>query len=115
MAITARLVGKLGGGMEQTPVTDSSYGSSWKTICEVTVPDGETWVVVGDGVLDSGRSTRTAYFRVGGSLSQEASGSASVTAASVVTGPEAVRVQISGGSSVTTASFDGTVYAAKVS
>ena len=54
MAITSEIIGKLGGRVEETPVSGTASGASGseEILHTVEVPEGETWLVVLSGDLD---------------------------------------------------------------
>ena len=51
MAITSEIIGKLGGGVEEVPVSGTASGSSGSSavITTINIPAGETWLVAAIG------------------------------------------------------------------
>ena len=47
MAITSEIIGKLGGGVEESPVSGEASGNSGTStlLTTITVPEGKTWLV----------------------------------------------------------------------
>ena len=117
MAIKSELLGKLGGAdVKAIPVSVTATGDkgSEEVLTTVSVPPGETWLVVVYGNLknkiDNGYSSSRLY--IGDTLLHERSISGINSLAHIGTGTIEVglRRSITGGSD----SFTGTVYAVKV-
>ncbi|WP_182349331.1 hypothetical protein [Tomitella gaofuii] len=112
------VIGRIGGGIDTTPVDDSQYGTTYKTIHTITVPDGETWLIaaVGQGRTNSSLSSRYARVNIDGVYADSDGGDswAKMGVANTVTGPATALVELRcTGSSI--AYFDGTVYVGKAS
>ena len=113
MAITSEIIGKLGGGVEESPVSGEASGSS-KTgtlMTTITVPEGKTWLVAVIGTVTAANSnfasypeiaigtTRAAFNGVGG-------------ASALVTGT--VEIRLHRNFNLRSDSFTGTVYTAEM-
>ena len=61
MAITSEIIGKLGGGVEEVPVSGTVSGGSGTTtlMTTITVPEGKTWLVSVIGQKTAGSSFDT--------------------------------------------------------
>ena len=109
MAITSELIGKLGGGVEETPVSGEASGNSGTStlLTTITVPEGKTWLVAVIGTTTAAGSglasypdiaignTRAAFNGVGG-------------ASALVTGTVKIRLHRNFG--LRSDLFTGTVY-----
>lgn len=108
MAVTARLVGKLGGGsVEVIPVSASGAGS--QVLATITVPAGETWLIAARVDVNSVNAYRS--LSIGPDQGPEIlKGSAgTIAGVSTVTGP--ATVDVTGNISLfASTSWDGTVY-----
>ena len=113
MAITSEIIGKLGGGMEEVPVSGTVSGGSGSTtlMTTITVPAGKTWLVAVIGTATSPAvglsgypeivigNTRAAFSGVGG-------------ASALVTGT--VEIRLRRNYAISSDSFAGTVYTAEM-
>ena len=63
MAITSEIIGKLGGGVEETPVSGTaSEGPGTTTLMTtITVPAGKTWLVAVIGTATTPATGRNGY------------------------------------------------------
>ena len=113
MAITSEIIGKLGGGVEEVPVSGTVSGGSGTTtlMTTITVPAGKTWLVAVIGTATSPATslsgypeivignTRAAFSGVGG-------------ASALVTGT--VKIRLRRNYAISSDSFAGTVYTAEM-
>ena len=113
MAITSEIIGKLGGGVEEAPVSGTVSGVSGTTtlMTAITVPAGKTWLVAVIGTATTPATglngypeivignTRAAFNGVGG-------------ASALVTGT--VEIRLRRNYAISSDSFAGTVYTAEM-
>ncbi|WP_182359586.1 hypothetical protein [Tomitella gaofuii] len=98
--ITARLVGRLGGGMEQTPLVGGPYAGT-VTLHTVTVPAGETWVCAITGAASGDPSYRSYRITFGGKDLSTSSGVHTYRYAVVLAGGTTTTLEKSGSADVT--------------
>lgn len=111
------VIGKIGGAdVTSTAITGDQRGTSWNTIHTVEVPDGETWLIVAEGMAQSSSSLNayTCRLRIGNAVSETPSGPDPhpTSTGTAATGPASVPVEISNGNSNGTTTIIGTVYTA---
>lgn len=111
MAVTAELVGALGGTqVVQTPVSGADPGGGGPTVLHtVEVPAGETWLIAVIGMITT--DTYGATLRLGDAVSDaESKTTTAINSAVTVTATTTVELESSADFSFYSASFDGTVY-----
>ena len=73
MAITSEIIGKLGGRVEETPVSGTASGGSGTSVVLATIdiPVGEQWLVAVVGTMTNNSSTQAywAQIEIGGAKS----------------------------------------------
>ena len=113
MAITSEIIGKLGGGVEEAPVSGTVSGGSGATtlMTTITVPAGKTWLVAVIGTATSPATGRNGYPEIViGNTRAAFSGVGGVSA--LVTGTVEIRLRRNW--SLGSDSFTGTVYTAEM-
>ncbi|WP_182349330.1 hypothetical protein [Tomitella gaofuii] len=111
------VIGRIGGStVEQTPVSGSQTGTTWKTLHTVTVPSGETWLVSAAGTLRAGGfGSATAFVSLTGSLPSRTNSTSDMDCGgSVVATGAVVSLSVRGDSQFDTATFDGVVYTVRI-
>lgn len=114
MAISASLIGRLGGGAEvdEAPTTGATSSDSWTSIHTVTVPDGGQWLISAYGDLHTNQTGFSRYpgLRVRETAIDGPYGSSQRGVSTVVAGPATVDVEIRQRAGTGTTTFTGTVY-----
>ena len=113
MAITSEIIGKLGGRVEEEPVSGTASGGPGTTtlMTTITVPAGKTWLVAVIGTATSPATGRNGYPEIAiGNTRATFSGVGGVSA--LVTGT--VEIHLRRNWSLGSDSFTGTVYTAEM-
>ena len=113
MAITSEIIGKLGGRVEETPVSGTVSGVSGTTtlMTTITVPAGKTWLVAVIGTATTPATGLNGYPEIViGDKKAAFKGEGGVSA--LVTGTAEIRLRRN--YSISSDSFAGTVYTAEM-
>lgn len=112
MAITASLIGRLGGSdVTIEPVEGQQDGTAWATIWSVDVPAGQTWLIVVAGEMTSSLSHSPGGYRLGGiEIQSPTGGTTPASVAHTATGPVNVSFDIRAPTSRSSTSFTGHAY-----
>ena len=113
MAITSEIIGKLGGRVEETPVSGTISGGSGTTtlMTTITVPAGKTWLVAVIGTATTSATSLSGYpeIVIG---NRRAAFSGVGGASALVTGT--VEIRLRRNYAISSDSFAGTVYTAEM-
>ena len=113
MAITSEIIGKLGGRVEEAPVSGTVSGGSGTTtlMTTITVPAGKTWLVAVIGTATTSATGLSGYPEIViGNTRAAFSGAGGVSA--LVTGT--VEIRLRRNYTISSDSFAGTVYTAEM-
>ena len=116
MAITSELIGKLGGRVEETPVSGTASGisGSEEILHTVEVPEGETWLIAAIGEMSAAATSASSQpaLELGSEWSEKYRSSSRMGVASAATGSVSLRLVRNTGTG--TDSFTGHVYTVKM-
>ena len=113
MAITSEIIGKLGGGVEEVPVSGTVSGGSGTTtlMTTINVPAGKTWLVSVIGTVTTPATGLNGYPEIViGNTRAAFSGAGGASA--LATGTVGIRLRRN--YSISSDSFAGTVYTAEM-
>lgn len=115
MAITSEIIGKLGGGVEETPVSMSGSGAKARhLLTRVEVPAGKQVLVAVAGTFTSAQSANgRPDFEIGEFVSLASSTTGAHASASAVL-TQSGDVNVITRTSIGTSTFVGTVYTAEM-
>ena len=113
MAITSEIIGKLGGSVEETPVSGTVSGGSGTTtlMTTINVPAGKTWLVAVIGTATASATSLSGYPEIViGNTRAVFSGVGGASALATGT----VEIRLRRNYSISSDSFTGTVYTAEM-